>query len=482
MRTPFSLFKRSVVFKITLVIVLLTLSSMAIHAYLLFRQFRELSQSKKADQISLAQVTATILSDIAIEADYSRMMDVLSNLKEKGEEHKLEYGIIMDNKGYVYAHTDDRFLGKNLEDEKTRLLMAHLNQLERDKIFIHEYKEEGRPPLREISIPITMGGDIYIHVLRLGFSLRAIEEFRRHVFLQTITIGLISLLVVLFLYRYIRRSVLNPITELTRNALEVQEGKTDQIIPIHTGDELEKLSQAFSSMLQNLKKKQSQLLQSHKELAEARVFSAIGEGAFSIAHRIGNLMNPVESWLKNIEAQHQVRENLEKIYRQIYLIKEYISRAKSIDPGVPHFEFYSIPNLINLALERNPPPQGIKVEKNFSTVREIKVDPSQMEDVFSNLIVNAYEAMEQKGGTLRVDVYEEEGSLYIKFSDNGPGVQGNREEIFNPFYTTKKEGTGFGLFRARRVLGAHNGTIYVEDNQGKGATFVIKFPLSSGGP
>lgn len=481
MRLPFSLFKGSVVFKITLVIVLLTLSSMAIHAYLLFRQFRELSQSKKADQISLTKVTATILSDMALEADYSRMMDVLSNLKEKGEEHKLEYGIIMDNKGYAYAHTDDRFLGKNLNDDKTRLLIENLDRLEREKILIHEFKKEGKPPLREISIPVTMGGDIYIHILRLGFSLKAIEEFRRHVIIQTFSIGLVSLLVVLFLYRYVRRSVLNPIKELTRNAIEIQEEKTDQIVPIHTGDELEKLSKAFSAMLQNLKKKQSQLLQSQKELAEARVFSAIGEGAFSIAHRIGNLMNPVESWLKNIEAQHQVRENLEKVYRQIYLIKDYISRAKSIDPGVPHFEFYSIPNLINLALERNPPPQGIRIEKNFSNVREIKVDPSQMEDVFSNLIVNAYEAMEQEGGTLKVDVYEEGDSIYIKFSDNGPGIQGNRDDIFNPFYTTKKEGTGFGLFRVRRVIGAHNGTIYVEKNQGRGATFVIKFPLSSRG-
>jgi len=474
---PFSFLKRSVVFKITLVIVLLSLSSMAIHAYLLFRQYREFSESKKADQISLTKVTATILSDIAIEADYSRMMDVLSNLKEKGEEHKLEYGIIMDDKGYTYAHTDDRFLGKNLDDEKTRHVIENLKTLERDKIFLHEFKEEGKPPLREISIPVTMGGDIYIHILRLGFSLKAIEEFRRHVILQTITVGLISLLVVLFLYRYVRRSVLIPITELTRNAMDIQEEKTDQIVPIHTGDELEKLSQAFSSMIQNLKKKQSQLLQSHKELAEARLFSAIGEGAFSIAHRIGNLMNPVESWLKNIEAQHQVRENLEKLYRQIDLIKEYISRAKSIDPGVPHFELYSIPNLLNLALERNPPPQGIKVVKNFSTVREVRVDPSQMEDVFSNLIINAYEAMEGQGGTLQVDVYEEGDSLYVKFSDNGPGIQGNIEEIFNPFYTTKKEGTGFGLFRARRVLNAHNGTIYIENNQGKGATFVIKFPL-----
>lgn len=479
MINPFSFLKRSVVFKITFVILLLTLSSMAIHAYLLFRQFKEISQSKKADQVSLAKVTATILSDMALEADYSRMMDVLSNLKEKGEEHKLEYGIIIDNKGYAYAHTDDRFLGKTLDDEKTRHLIENLSTLEKDKIFIQEFNEKGRPPLREISIPISMGGGIYIHILRLGFSLEAIEAFRRHVILQTITIGFISLMVVLILYGYVRKFVLNPITELTRNALNVQEEKAEEISPIHTGDEIEKLSYAFSSMLQDLKKKQSQLLQSHKELAEARLFSAIGEGAFSIAHRIGNLMNPVESWLKNIESQYQIKENLEKLYRQISLIKEYISRAKSIDPGAPHLEPYSIPYLIQVALERNPPPRGVKVVKKFLPVKELRVDPSQMEDVFSNLIINAYEAMEEKGGTLQVEVFAEGDFLYVKFSDDGPGIKGNREEIFNPFYTTKKEGTGFGLFRARRVINAHSGSISVEDKKGGGVTFVIKFPLSN---
>ena len=237
-----------------------------------------------------------------------------------------------------------------------------MNLFEKEKIFIQEFKDESRMTrVREIAIPISMGGDIYVHILRLGFSLKAIEDLKRQIWTQTISVGLISVFLVLLLYGYLRKSVLKPITELTRNAKDIQEDKTDKIVPIQTGDEIEDLSKAFGSMLENLQHKQDLLIQSHKELAEAKLLSAVGEGAFSIAHRIGNLLNPVETWIKNIEAQRDVKGNFEKIYQQLSLAKDYILRAKNIDPGMPRFEPYSISHLVDLSLERNPPPAGVKV-------------------------------------------------------------------------------------------------------------------------
>jgi hypothetical protein len=195
-----------------------------------------------------------------------------------------------------------------------------------------------------------------------------------------VSVVLISAFLVLFLYNYLRKLVLRPITELTRNA-RIFRRSDGQDHLYGTGDELEDLSKAFGSMLENLKQKQNLLIRSHKELAEANLMSAVGEGAFSIAHRLGNLLNPVETWLKNVEAQRDVRGNLEKIYRQLFLAKDYILQAKNIDPGIPRFEPYSIPYLVNLSLERNPPPSHIKVVKKYSSPKAIRVDPSQMEDV-----------------------------------------------------------------------------------------------------
>jgi signal transduction histidine kinase len=470
--------RKSVVFKITFVIILLAISFTMINIYLINRQFQQLSLSKKSDQISLAKITATNLSDMAYDADFSRMMDVLNNLKGEGGEHKIYYGIVMDNKGYAYAHTDDRLLGTNLKDPRTGHLLNHLTALETGKIFFQEFQDSSQMThVREIAIPISMGGDIYVHILRLGFSLKAIEDLKKQIWAQTISIGLISAFLVLFLYGYLRRSVLRPISELTRNAKDIQEDKTDKIVPIQTGDELEDLSKAFGSMIENLRHKQELLLQSHKELAETKLLSAVGEGAFSIAHRLGNLLNPVETWIKNIEIQRDIKENFEKVYRQLSLAKDYILRAKNIDPGIPQFEPYSILHLLDLSLERNPPPKGVRIIKKYSSVCQIRVDPSQMEDVFSNIILNAYQAMGEDNGSLLVDLREENGHVLISFSDEGPGIKTPVESIYDLFHTTKKDGTGFGLFRAQRVLKAHQGSIYAENRPGQGATFTIKLPI-----
>jgi len=479
MTRSFSLLRKSVVFKITLVILLMAISFTIINAYLINRQFRVVSLSKRNDQISLTKITATILAEMAYDHDYSRMMDVLNNLKEEGREHKLYYGVVMDNRGYAYVHTDDQYLGTNLKDPRTEKILGNLATFEKEKIFIQEFKDESRQAyIREIALPVSMGGDIYVHILRLGFSLKVIEVLKRQIWGQMISVGLISALLVLLLYGYLRKSVLKPITELTKNAKDIQEDTTDKIVPIQTGDEIEDLSKAFGSMLENLRHKQDLLIQSHKELAEAKLLSAVGEGAFSIAHRIGNLLNPVETWVKNIEVQHDVKGNLEKIYRQLSLAKDYILRAKNIDPGIPRFERYSIPFLVDLSLERNPPPPGVRIVKNYFPVRQSRVDPSQMEDVFSNIIVNAYQAMEGGGGTLSIEIKESDQHVFVSFSDQGPGIKGPIDSIYDLFHTTKKDGTGFGLFRAQRVIKVHKGAIYTENRPGQGATFTIKLPTS----
>jgi signal transduction histidine kinase len=172
-----------------------------------------------------------------------------------------------------------------------------------------------------------------------------------------------------------------------------------------------------------------------------------------------------------------MKENFDKVYQQLFLAKEYILRAKNIDPGTPQFEPYSISHLLDLSLARNPPPTWVKVFKKYAPVRQIRVDPSQLEDVFTNIIVNAYQAMGEGRGSLSVELREEEGYILICFSDEGPGIKAPLESIYDLFHTTKKDGTGFGLFRAQRVIKAHRGTIYAENRQDQGATFTIKLPV-----
>ena len=111
----------------------------------------------------------------------------------------------------------------------------------------------------------------------------------------------------------------------------------------------------------------------------------------------------------------------------------------------------------------------------------IVVDPSQIQQVFMNMIINAAEAMNGDGRltvTTNLDTTDE--FIEIEFSDTGIGIsEENIEKIFDPFFTTKEagHGTGLGLAISYGIVKEHNGSITVHSEVGKGTTFVISLPL-----
>ncbi|HWZ82694.1 MAG TPA: ATP-binding protein, partial [Terriglobales bacterium] len=105
---------------------------------------------------------------------------------------------------------------------------------------------------------------------------------------------------------------------------------------------------------------------------------------------------------------------------------------------------------------------------------------------FINLVQNAHEAMEERGGILRVEVARASQNgkkgVVVRITDDGPGIpDGLREEIFNPFVTTKKTGVGLGLSIVSQIIDGHHGAIRVEKGPAGGASFVIFFPVNESG-
>jgi signal transduction histidine kinase len=111
----------------------------------------------------------------------------------------------------------------------------------------------------------------------------------------------------------------------------------------------------------------------------------------------------------------------------------------------------------------------------------IEGDYRALEQVFTNLINNAIEAMESTGGMLSIKIRqanesEEQTHIEVSISDTGPGIPLElREKIFEPFFTTKQHGTGLGLAIVKRIITAHKGSIYVNSILG-GTNFVVQFP------
>jgi two-component system NtrC family sensor kinase len=126
----------------------------------------------------------------------------------------------------------------------------------------------------------------------------------------------------------------------------------------------------------------------------------------------------------------------------------------------------------------------VQVERHYARgLPLIPLDESLCEQAFLNLVQNAYEAMEESGGTLRVEVIpavqDSRDGLEIRLTDSGPGVaDAMREEIFNPFVTTKKTGVGLGLSIVSKIVDGHRGSIRVENGLAGGASFRLFFPLA----
>lgn len=120
-----------------------------------------------------------------------------------------------------------------------------------------------------------------------------------------------------------------------------------------------------------------------------------------------------------------------------------------------------------------------KLEKDLGELSDLNCNPQELSQVFTNILVNAAQAIE-KDGLIRLRSWQEDGSIFITIEDNGSGIaEENLEKIFEPFFTTKAvgEGTGLGMSISYEIVKKHGGTIDVGSAVGQGTTFTICLPL-----
>jgi len=127
-------------------------------------------------------------------------------------------------------------------------------------------------------------------------------------------------------------------------------------------------------------------------------------------------------------------------------------------------------------------PRAVQLVRELAAVPVAVADPSQLEQVLVNLLMNAMDAMPQ-GGTLSVRTAADgDGMVRIEVGDSGKGVPPeNREKIFEPFFTTKGKGTGLGLAISRQLVEQQGGTLRVSDDPGGGAVFTVRVPTRGTG-
>lgn len=228
--------------------------------------------------------------------------------------------------------------------------------------------------------------------------------------------------------------------------------------------------------------------QLENEILSSERLAVLGKVSGSIAHEIKNPLGVIDSSAYYLELK--LKDADDKIKTHIARIKAQVKKASGIIQNLvdvvkmkePYKEAINLRDVIETLLTAMNLPQTITVIKNISDTI-IKADKEQLEMVFNNIIVNAIQAMDNIG-ILSISAQEAEkdisGNKYIeiRFHDTGPGIAPkNRERIFEPLFSTKITGIGFGLTICKMIIERHDGTIIVESEKGKGAAFIIQLPI-----
>ena len=226
-----------------------------------------------------------------------------------------------------------------------------------------------------------------------------------------------------------------------------------------------------------------------KQIMQAEKMAAIGELAAGIAHEIRNPLGIISGSAETVRKHEdqKIREEmtgyiLEESTRINRLISTFLDFAKPKEPKLVKCDLREVLQKTLLLLSPQAKTQGVEIRKEIpQEPLQASVDPDQMRQAFTNLSVNALEAM-PKGGILKITVLENpRDKVSIRFSDTGSGIPKEAQsKIFDPFFTTKEGGTGLGLSIAHRIVTQHGGNLGVEGGEGKGSIFTITLPLIKG--
>ncbi len=320
-----------------------------------------------------------------------------------------------------------------------------------------------------------------------------------------LALGLVSVLAGSILVFLISHTFTRPLESLVRGVRALDSGDFDYPLETAGGDEVAEVTATFDRMRANLQKTLTEQKQLEQRLRQAHKMEAIGRLAGGVAHDFNNLLTIIRGHgdilLDRAAAAGSDRHSLEQIQkaanRAVSMTRQLLafSRMQVLEPRIVDL------NLVVADMGKMLPRLiGEHIEFSFNAGANlfmVKADPSQVEQVILNLVVNARDAM-PGGGTISVttsnSVFDQAQALQrspmtpgeyvlLSVSDTGHGMdEKTKALIFEPFFTTKEvgKGTGLGLATVYGVVKQSGGFIWVESSPGRGTTFEIYLPKAQG--
>lgn len=231
--------------------------------------------------------------------------------------------------------------------------------------------------------------------------------------------------------------------------------------------------------------------QAEEALQRSEQLMIVGEMAAGLAHEIKNPLAGIKVSIQVLSEELDLSEENEEVFRRIIeeirrietLLRNLLHYAR---PPKPNFSVLDINRVIEQTVKtaklslKSPSLKSKDIQFNeclSSDLPEIVADSSQLQQIFINLLLNAFEAIPDSG-KIMIDTSRENGFIKIVLANTGRSLEEkNKQDIFKPFFTTKKKGTGLGLAICKRLIEQHNGAISVDNIPDGGVAFTITLPI-----
>jgi two-component system, sporulation sensor kinase E len=224
-----------------------------------------------------------------------------------------------------------------------------------------------------------------------------------------------------------------------------------------------------------------------QQIIENEKLSTIGRLSAGLAHEIRNPLTPIMGFVHLLEKYYSddttkmyltiIAEELQRVNQ---LVTNFVLTSKPDAPSKKNTNVFGLIEQTVLFLKSEVALKNIqiKVFNLLSKAHDLCIDVNQIKQVLINLIQNAMDAT-PSGGKIYVEALEDAEGIFIKIKDSGKGISNEQQEqLFSPFFSTKEDGVGLGLYVCERIIKSHHGRIIVDSKLGEGSTFTVYLPFT----
>ncbi|MEE9148642.1 MAG: ATP-binding protein [Candidatus Tectomicrobia bacterium] len=488
----FAWLQKSLRAKFITVIVLVQLLLMTLVTFVIEKRQREtiLHESKKL-AFSLAANLTSLSEEYLLSYNFIKLEQTVDKI---AAEEDVAYAVIQLHNGKVAAYSGhSEKQGKVLDDPVSQ------RALQADTRFIQEVTtmELGGKGY-DVAIPFfVQGGTRKWGTIRLGFSLaQAMYEIRK-TSKNLLFLGLTGIFLGSGVAIFLSRRISRPIQRLVTGVNEVAKGNYNHTIAVISHDEVGHLAQRFEEMREALRLHVNHLAEEKRrlelanktirdtqaQLVQSEKLAAVGMLAAKVAHEVNNPLAIIKTSLhivnKTMQGEDPNKENLviieEEISRIARIVRQLLDCVRS-PIELSALQVNQVLQSLMKLMAGDLAEHHVRMVLDLSpALPEIRISLDQLKQVILNLIKNALEAM-PSGGTLHIQTLKGHGEVCISVTDNGAGIPAKHlSSLFEPFFSTKKDGEGMGLGLAvsASIVKNYGGRIEVESKPGEGTTFRI---------